>query len=144
MTDKFNIYKNEKIIQSGKSPMKIEGLSPDTLYKKGIFKISRVFNAGESEKVDVPEFKTSSIEVQSVTLDKNKLSMIVGDTYKLTATIAPENATDKTETWSTGNSTITRVDASKGNVVAVGAGQARITVKVGKQTAFCDITVTEG
>ncbi|MDE6522521.1 MAG: Ig-like domain-containing protein, partial [Muribaculaceae bacterium] len=63
------------------------------------------------------------IEVTGITLDKTELSMTEGDTGNLTATIAPENATDKTVTWTSSDATVASV-SNKGVVTAVKAGTA--------------------
>ena len=79
----------------------------------------------------------------SVTLDQNTLSLTVGGTAQLTATVAPENATDKTVSWSCDNSSVLEVSAD-GTVTAKAAGTATITVTTadGSLTATCTVTVT--
>ena len=81
--------------------------------------------------------------VTGVTLDKKTLSLFTGDSATLTATVAPENATDKTVTWVSSNPAIVTVDGS-GHVKAVAAGTANITVTTtdGNKTAACAVTVT--
>lgn len=82
-----------------------------------------------------------TVAVKSVTLDSITLSFKVGETKKLTATIAPANATNKTVTWESSNEGIAKVDQS-GNVEAMGEGDAIITAKAGDQKAECPVTVT--
>lgn len=69
--------------------------------------------------------------------------MKVGDIKPLTATVAPEDATDKTVTWSSSDEKIVTVDAS-GSTTAVAVGTATVTVKTkdGEFTADCVVTVT--
>ena len=56
----------------------------------------------------VPTAWTAAIVVTSVTLDKTELALTVGDAAaQLTATVAPDNATDKTVTWTSSNPAIT-------------------------------------
>jgi len=88
--------------------------------------------------------KQKTIPVQSVELDKKTLSLILGNSYKLSATVLPENATDKNVTWSSSNQSVATVDQS-GNIKAISEGIATITVttKDGKKTDACEITVTE-
>ena len=84
-----------------------------------------------------------AVPVQSVSLDKTTLSLNVGDNATLVATVLPENADDKTVTWSSSNTAVATVDAN-GKVTAVAAGEAVITVTTtdGAKTATCTVTVT--
>ena len=77
--------------------------------------------------------------VTSITLDKTELTVNQGETATLVATVLPENATDKTVTWSSNNESVATV--ADGIVTAVGAGSAKITAEAGDKTATCDITV---
>ena len=79
--------------------------------------------------------------VTSVTLNKTSASLKAGETVTLTATVKPDNATDKTVTWSTSDSGVATV--SNGVVTAVKVGTATITAKAGEKTATCSITVVE-
>ena len=78
-------------------------------------------------------------EVSSITLDKSSASLKVGETVTLTATVGPDDATDKTVTWTTSDATIATV--SNGVVTAKKLGTATITAKAGDKTATCSITV---
>ena len=82
-------------------------------------------------------------KVTEVTLDKDSLSLEVGGEETLTATAAPDNATNKNVTWSSDNEGVATVDAT-GKVTAIGAGTATITVTTadGGKTATCVVTVT--
>lgn len=80
------------------------------------------------------------VPVEEVTLDKTALTLKVGETDTLTAMVAPDDATNKTLTWSSSNSKVAIV--SGGRITAVGAGTATITAtsKNGK-TATAAVTV---
>lgn len=80
------------------------------------------------------------IAVTSVELDQVNLSIYPGETAKLTATVKPENATDKTITWYTSEPSIAKVDNS-GTVTALREGSAIITAKSGDKTAVCNVQV---
>ena len=82
------------------------------------------------------------VAVSGVTLNKTSLSLEVNSVAKLTATIAPDNATDKTLVWMSNDETIVKVDVN-GNVTAVAIGSATITVKAGNQSATCSVTVNK-
>ena len=81
----------------------------------------------------------ASVPVSSITLNKPTSTIFVGGTDTLTATILPDNASDKTITWSTTNSAIASV--SNGVVTGNSAGTATITAKAGSLTASCVVTV---
>ena len=82
------------------------------------------------------------VAVSSVSLDKTSVSLNVGESVTLAATVKPDNATNKTVTWSSSSSSVASVDAS-GKVSAVAEGTATITAKAGDKTATCSVTVTK-
>lgn len=86
----------------------------------------------------------SDVPVESVTLDKSTLALDVYNnaTAKLTATVAPDNATDPTVTWTTDAAGVATV-ADDGTVTAVAVGTATITAKAGDKSATCEVTVTD-
>ena len=86
--------------------------------------------------------KSNVVSVTGVRLNRTSLSLDTGDTAVLTATVSPSNATDKGVSWSSSNTGVATVDRS-GNVRAVGAGTAVITVRTddGSYTAKCTVTV---
>lgn len=81
------------------------------------------------------------VEVESVTLNKTEITLEAGATETLTATVLPENATDKTVTWETSNAEVATV--ANGVVTAVAKGEATITAKAGEKSATCKVTVNE-
>ena len=83
-------------------------------------------------------------KVTGVTLDQTDLTLFTGQSEQLTATVTPDNATNKNVTWSSDNETVATVDAN-GNVTAVAAGTATITVTTadGSHTATCKVTVKD-
>ncbi|MDR1860787.1 MAG: Ig-like domain-containing protein, partial [Bacteroidales bacterium] len=84
-----------------------------------------------------------AVVVTGVTLNKTTLSLAVSGSETLTATVAPENATNKTVNWTTSNTAVATVNAS-GLVTTVSAGTATITITTqdGNKTATCTVTVT--
>lgn len=82
------------------------------------------------------------IHVTGVALNKTGLTLIVGETETLTATVSPADATDKSVTWSSSNTSVATVSSS-GVVTAIKAGSATITVNTndGGKTATCSLTV---
>ena len=88
------------------------------------------------------EEKETKVEVSSISLDKNVLDMLPDDTYKLTATIAPEDATDKTITWKSEDESIATVD-QEGLVTAVGKGEVIISATAGTCRDECMVSVED-
>ena len=84
------------------------------------------------------------IAVTGISLDKPDVSLAVGDTTRLMATITPDNATDKSVAWSSSNTSVATVDAN-GIVTAVTPGTCTITAQSGNFSATCAVTcVTAG
>ena len=79
--------------------------------------------------------------VTGVTLNKTTLSLTVGTSETLKATIAPSTATNKNVTWTSSNTSVATV--SNGTVKGIKPGTATITVKTqdGLKTATCKVTV---
>ena len=94
-------------------------------------------------KEDIPEPIPPAVAVTGVTLDKTSVSLLVGDSQTLTATVAPKDAANKKVSWKSDKPEIATVDAD-GKVTAVAAGEATITVTTQDQgkTATCKVTVS--
>lgn len=54
----FRIYRGQKIVAEGDSPLTITGLESGKRTNKGTYKVTRVVDGKESEKVDLPGFTT--------------------------------------------------------------------------------------
>ena len=81
--------------------------------------------------------------VGSITLDHEKAEIAPQDTLTLKATVLDANGqelTDETLTWSSSNAAVATV--KDGVVTGVTEGKAKITVKAGKRSADCTVTVT--
>ena len=92
-----------------------------------------------SAKAECAVTVLSPIPATGVTLDKTALKLYEGDAAKLTATVEPENTTDKTIVWTSSDKTIATV--KDGTVTAVKAGTATITAACGEAKATCAVTV---
>ena len=79
------------------------------------------------------------VPVSSIYLNKTELTLLVGDTAQLEATIHPEDATDKTVNWYTSDPEIVSVDGGK--ITAVNFGIADITAQAGYMDETCVVTV---
>lgn len=90
-----------------------------------------------SKELDLP------IDPTGISLNKTSLSFTgTGASQKLSATVSPSDATDKTVTWTSSNTAVATV--SGGTVKAAGYGTATITAKtVNGKTATCKVTVVQ-
>jgi len=79
-------------------------------------------------------------EVFSIKLDKQELSLFEGDTYKLIATIEPEDLSNKNITWKSSNPDIVSVD-SNGNIKALKQGIVTITASMQDERYFAKTKV---
>ena len=89
------------------------------------------------------ETLSADTSVESITLSKPSLSLYVGDTETITATVSPENATNKSVTWSSDNNNVATV--KNGKITAISEGVATITAtsQDGKNKATCNVTVNK-
>ncbi|KAF0340598.1 Ig-like domain-containing protein [Pediococcus acidilactici] len=144
----LNIYKDDSLVTSGKvGQTSVEVALPggttatDGEYK-GTFKDT---DGNESTKADFPAFKVpvDTVAVTGVTVDPKTANIKVGDTTKLTATVVPDNATNKSVTYKSSNEKIATV-APDGTVKAVAEGSADITATTadGGFNDKCVVTVT--
>jgi len=83
------------------------------------------------------------IPVSSLTLNETSKTLTIDETFTLTPTVAPENASKKDISWTSSNWNVATVD-SIGNVTAKGAGTATITATAADGSgvsAACTVTV---
>ncbi len=95
--------------------------------------------------VTVKAAPPATVPVTGITLSKTALSLTKDGTETLTATVAPENATNKELKWESSDITVATVDAA-GKVTALKAGKATITVSSVSDSgvkASCEVTVAE-
>lgn len=108
-------------------------ITSDNTYRTVFDTSSSVLKLGKSGFLTLPtnEDHRGWLTIQAVTritLDKTSVSIKPGSTTQLTATISPDNATDKSVTWSSSNTAVATVD-NNGKVTAVKEGTATITVQ---------------
>lgn len=85
-----------------------------------------------------------TIKVTSVTLDKSELMLGLGDTYTLTASVLPDDATNKNINWSSNNTAVATV-TENGIVTGIGDGTAEIKAVSESNTscyAVCKVEVS--
>lgn len=81
--------------------------------------------------------------VDSVSLNKTSISLLVGQTRKLKATVEPRNATIKAPKWTSSDPGVAIVDED-GEVIAIKAGSTTITAEAGDNSgkkALCYVSV---
>ena len=85
--------------------------------------------------------KAKVYNVESVSLDKTNITLTEGDSETLTATVYPDNSTNKNVSWKSSNTSVATVN--NGVVTALKAGTATITVTTedGRKTASCQVIV---
>ena len=97
-------------------------------------------SSSSSSKESKPSSSTTLVEPTGVELNTTNKTMVVNTTDKLVATVKPDNAKDKTVTWSSNKPNVITVDKN-GNIKAVGLGEATITVKTSNgKTATAKVT----
>ena len=98
---------------------------------------------GDSCKWTFTEYSaTEEVKPTAIELNTSTISLAIGENTKLTATVAPENADNKTVSWSASPEGIVTVDEN-GRVTAAAEGKAIITAEtVNGITATCNVTVT--
>ena len=106
-------------------------------------------SATESYKNTIPwsgfgKFETISIAVASITLSETSASLTEGESLTFTATVSPNDAKDKSISWSSSAPSVATVD-NAGKVTAIAPGTATITAKANDSSgvsASCEVTVT--
>ena len=85
---------------------------------------------------------SSEVYVTEISLSQSGLSLTVGQSFTLSASVSPSNATNKSVTWTSSNSAVATVN--RGVVKAQKAGTAMIyAVSSNGKKASCLVTVTE-
>ncbi len=78
---------------------------------------------------------------EEIILNQDDIKIEVGTQFTLTATVLPDNATNKTVTWKTTNSAVATVN--NGVVTAIGPGECSIVASCGDKQAICHVIVVE-
>lgn len=138
-TDKSVSWASDK-----ESVATVDATGKVTAVSAGTATITVTTKDGSKTATCVVTVNAATVAVTGVSLDKETAAMTVGGAdLTLVATVAPADATDKSVSWSSDKESVATVDAT-GKVIAVGAGEANITVKTkdGEFTATCKVTVT--
>lgn len=83
------------------------------------------------------------VAVEKVTISESSLSLKTGEEVKLTATVLPENATNTTLVWKSGNPSVASV--TDGVVKGLSEGTSTVTVSSedGSKSASCLVSVSD-
>jgi uncharacterized protein YjdB len=98
-------------------------------------------SAGGKSATCIVTVSKKTIDVASVELNKTELSLTEGESETLIAAVKPDDATDKTVTWSTSDKTIATVENGKVTAVKFGEATILVTTTDGNKTATCTVTV---
>lgn len=122
------VIKRQPAAERGRTTVAIDGLESNTTYDEGDFKLAWTDGNLESDKVNVPEFKTNKVGVTNITSTPDTVSLTVGETQQINTVVTPDGANDKSVTYSTNNQPVATV-TQDGLITAESSGQATITVK---------------
>ena len=114
-----------------------------TTIKAGTVSITAKSEDGGKTATCTVTVKEKTISVTSITLDKVNAEVTEGESLTLTATVSPDNASNKTVVWSSSDDKVASV--KDGVVTTIKAGSVTITAKSedGGGTASCAIVVKE-
>ena len=103
--------------------------------KRSVFgSLAYVDDSAEKQEVIIP--------VESISLNVSTLAVsVLDDEVQLLATVLPEDASDKTVTWTSSDPSVVVV-SDKGFVAGLKRGTAVITAQAGDKTAQCTVTVS--
>lgn len=136
--NKSLIWKSDdpKIVRILDNDGNIEAISPGT----AIITVS----AGDGSNVSANCVVTvKPVLIESILLDTPGWKGVKGDCFQIIATIAPEDATDKTLIWTSSDESVASVDDT-GMVTAVGVGECLITASAADGSgisASCEVSL---
>ena len=100
-----------------------------------------IAQAGECRATCSVVVSAKIVPVTAVKIDKSSLALFVGENETLTATIEPDDATEKTIVWHSSDNNVATVSNPGGVVHAVKEGSALIYASADGQEASCRVTV---
>lgn len=135
-TAKANAGESFVSLDEGTSWQDINGLKiSDTITLRNTNACIKAYTTTSNEPVTTP--------VTGVSLNKNSIRLKVGETENLTATVMPNDATNKNVIWNTSDEEIATVENGVITAKAPGGISVEVTTQDGNYTARCDVTVEE-
>ena len=121
-----------------------------TAVKEGTANITVTTEDGSKKATCAVTVNPKTVAVESISLNQSSLTLEEEGTATLTATITPNNATDKSVTWESSDPKSVSVtpiqnENGKATITAIkptGESSVTITAKAGEKTATCTVTVT--
>ena len=107
------------------------------------YEVTVSYTEREVTKTATYDITVNAVAVTGITLDQEAIQLKAGKTKQLTATVTPDNATNKTVAWSSSDESVATV-SEDGTVTAVAEGTANITATANggeNITATCVVTV---
>ena len=99
-----------------------------------------IISGAVTKSIPVSQAARETIEVNSVTLNANNITLYPGESQTLTATVSPADADgDLTVKWTSSNEKVATV--KDGTVKAIAEGEATVTATVGGKSGSCVVTV---
>ena len=90
------------------------------------------------------EKEVEVILISGISFHASTMSLTVGESRTITATLTPENATNKNMQWTSSNTAVATVENGEVTAVAVGTATITATATDGSNvSSICNITVTE-
>ncbi len=147
------VDKSDIILEEGQSDKITASVTPDNATEKGVtYKSSdesvvkvdengniTAVGAGEATVLVISKddptkaatvfvtVKPVNVPVDSITVDKEEITLTKGETDKITVSVTPDNATEKGVIYESGDESIVKTDKN-GNITAVGVGETFVTV----------------
>ena len=131
----------DKIVQWTTNNPSVATVEDGTVTAVGPGAASITATAGGKNASCTVTVKEATIPVRSITLDQTSISVLEGESATLTATVKPDDATDKTVTWTSSDTRVATVFG--GTVTGIAPGTVTVTASAGDVSATCAVQVTE-
>ncbi|HOW81820.1 MAG TPA: Ig-like domain-containing protein, partial [Spirochaetota bacterium] len=108
-----------------------------------IFFLCALFTAGCDDGGNSDIAASGAVSVSGVSLDEETMSVKVDETFTLSATVEPANATNQNVTWSSSDEDVASVTGGLVTGLADGTADITVTTADGGKTDLCTVTVTK-
>ena len=136
---KDNIY---AVLDDNSEIISYEKVVFDETLGKNVFKpCDADGNINDNPPPTEPTTEETVVKPESVSLDKEKVSLEIGKSVTLKVTISPSDYKEKNIKWTSSNDKVATV--KDGKVVAKSAGTAKINVVIDDVSATCTVTVNK-